>query len=561
MFALTRRLLGTSLLATAVLLSACSDDEDDPIAPPTPPAAPTGVTVSALSPVSNRITWTAIPGVTGYAIERAAGAGAFAEIATPTAATYDDVGLDSEVSYRYRVAAINSAGKGAFSSEASAGDLTRIDVTQDITTSTTWTANNVYVLKGFIKVANGATLTIQPGTRIEGDFNTLGASLFILRGARLVANGTAQAPIVFTSSRPVGQRQPGDWGGLIIVGNGIINRGQPVILEGTGTGAANPQVDYSGGTNNLDNSGSLRYVRVEFAGYATAQDAELNTFTFAAVGAGTTMEYLQAMSGLDDAFEWFGGAVDGKYFVSYETGDDHFDMSEGYSGRLQYLIAMQTRILTPRPAAGSPSTDPQGIENDGCNGANCLAGEESQPFTQPLVANFTMVGTGPGVVPNVSSGVGMVLRRGTAGFYVNGHLTRWPNGGIGLRNSSATAVATANRINDGSLLLRNILVTDGALFETGSNRLTVDATANALESQAGTATAGLFTLFTATPTGESSLDWSPSASAPQRTGGLATFTGSIATKASTFVTGTTFRGAADPAGAKWWAGWTNYAAN
>jgi len=561
MFAFTRRLLGTSLLATAVLLSACSDDDDDPIAPPTPPAAPVGVTVTALSPVSNRITWTAITGVTGYAIERAAGAGAFAEIATPTTATYDDVGLDSEVSYRYRVAAINSAGKGAFSAEASAGSLPRIDVTQDITTSTTWTAGNVYVLKGFIKVANGATLTILPGTRIEGDFSTLGSSLFVLRGARLIANGTAQAPIVFTSSRPVGQRQPGDWGGLIIVGNGIINRGQPVILEGTGTGAANPQVDYSGGTNNLDNSGSLRYVRVEFAGYATAQDAELNTFTFAAVGSGTTMEYLQALAGLDDAFEWFGGAVDGKYFVSYETGDDHYDMSEGYSGRLQYVIAMQTRILTPRPAAGSPSTDPQGFENDGCAGANCLAGEESQPYTQPLVANFTMVGTGPGVVPNVSSGVGMVLRRGTAGYYVNGHLTRWPNGGIGLRNSSATAVATANRINDGSLLLRNILVTDGALFETGSNRLTVDATANALESQAGTATAGLFTLFTATPTGESSLDWSPSASAPQRTGGLTTFTGNIAAKAGTFVTGTAFRGAADPAGAKWWAGWTNYAAN
>ena len=115
-------------------------------------------------------------------------------------------------------------------------------------------------------------------------------------------------------------------------------------------------------------------------------------FTFAAVGSGTTMEYLQALSGLDDAFEWFGGAVDGKYFVSYESGDDHFDMSEGYVGRLQYLIAFQSKLLQPRPNAGNVSQDPQGIENDGCNGAGCVGGQDSQPYTIPLVANFTLIG-------------------------------------------------------------------------------------------------------------------------------------------------------------------------
>src|SRR5690606_33306040 len=99
-------------------------------------------------------------------------------------------------------------------------------------------------------------------------------------------------PIVFTSSRPVGQRQAGDWGGLVIIGNGIVNRTGTVVLEGTGTGATNPQQVYSGGVNNADNSGTLRYVRVEFAGYGPAADAELNSFTFAAVGSGTTLEYL-----------------------------------------------------------------------------------------------------------------------------------------------------------------------------------------------------------------------------------------------------------------------------
>ena len=202
----------------------------------------------------------------------------------------------------------------------------------------------------------------------------------------------------------MGQRQAGDWGGLIIVGNGIINRTAPVILEGTNTGASNPAVDYAGGNSNTDNSGTLRYVRIEFAGYATAADAELNTLTLAAVGSGTTLEYIQALNGLDDSFEMFGGAVDAKYLISYEAGDDHFDMSEGYVGRIQHAIAFQSRQIIPRPAAGNVSSDPQGIENDGCAGANCANGQNSTPLNQPLVANFTLVGPPNGVFTATSGG-------------------------------------------------------------------------------------------------------------------------------------------------------------
>lgn len=568
MFASTRRLLGASLLATAALISACSDDDDDdtgtgPVV--TVPAAPAGMApVGAATATSVRISWTVVPSATSYAIQRAS-TGDFADLGTSATNSYTDEGLTANTTYRYRVAAVNSAGRGAYGNEVTVSTSSvqqpRIDVTQNITTNTTWSANNVYVLKGFIQVANGATLTIEAGTRIEGDFFTLGSSLFVLRGARIVANGTATAPIVFTSSRAAGQRQPGDWGGLIVVGNARVNRAAPVILEGTGGQSGAAAVDYAGGINDLDNSGTLRYVRVEFAGFATAPDAELNSFTFAAVGSGTTMEYLQAMAGLDDHFEWFGGTADAKYLISYEAGDDHFDMSEGFSGRLQNLIALQTRFLAPRASAGNVSSDPQGIENDGCNGSGCTNGEASTPFTIPLVANFTLVGTGPGVVPSSSAGIGMVLRRGTGGFYVNGHLSRWPNGGIGLRNTSATSVAQADRIADGSLLLRNILVTDGAaIFETGSNRLTVDAAANTLELNAAT-TAAAFVAFAATPTSAASLDWAPAASAPQRTGGLATLPGLIGQKAGSFINGTSYRGAADPNGSKWWAGWTIYAAN
>ncbi|MEJ7760721.1 MAG: hypothetical protein WKF55_14140 [Gemmatimonadaceae bacterium] len=432
-------------------------------------------------------------------------------------------------------------------------------ITADITANRLFRAETTYTLSGFVKVANGATLTIEPGTKIIGDFDVPGSSLFVLRGARINAVGTADRPIVFTSERSTG-RQAGDWGGLIIVGNGVINRADPTILEGTGTGASNPQVNYGGGGNNSDNSGTLSYVRVEFAGFATAADAELNSFTFAALGSGTQLSYLQSLYGLDDSFEWFGGAVDAKYLVSYESGDDHFDASEGYTGRNQFLVAFQSIRPDARPAAGTLSSDPQGIENDGCAGANCLAGQTSLPRTDPMFANFTLVGTGEGVVDATSGGIGMMLRRGTAGHYVNGVVARWPRAAMSLRDQT-----TLDRIADGSLVIRNVyLANNGPAFQAASGTTvqgTVNMTTNNIEVAAtATTAASLFTSLPSAPT-TATLDWSLSAAAAARTGGTGAFTGTTATKAGGFVTGTTYRGAADPAGAKWWAGWTNYARN
>jgi hypothetical protein len=363
---------------------------------------------------------------------------------------------------------------------------------------------------------------------------------------------------VFTSSRPAGQRQAGDWGGLIIVGRARINRGDPTIIEGTGVGSGNPAVNYAGGTDDSDNSGILRYVRVEFAGYATAQDQELNSFTFAAVGSGTTAEYLQSLMGLDDSFEWFGGTVNHRYLVSYESGDDHFDASEGYSGRVQYAIAYQSGLLTNiRSGAGSPSADPQGVENDGCNGSNCNSGHRSTPITDPMFANMTIVGPGTGTsIDATSGGWGVLLRRGAAGSYVNNIVARWPKGAITVRDS-----VTGARINENTLMLRNFYMAGNTtVFETGSQRYSVDPVANSLETAAEPVV-----LFSALPNGqpssESDLDWSLVGGAAARTGGTGTFTGALSTKAAGLVTGTTFRGAWDPNGPKWWQGWTRYARN
>ena len=458
-----------------------------------------------------------------------------------------------------------------------------VTLSGSIAANRTLTPDTNYVLRGFVYVNSGATLTINAGTRIVGDTTALGSALFVLRGAQIVANGTAAAPVVFTSQRSAGNRSPGDWGGLVIVGNARANRTGNVIVEGSNGSVvgANPTgTIYTGGTVDTDNSGTLRYVRVEFAGYATLTDAELNSFTFAAVGSGTTVEYVQALAGLDDNFEWFGGAVNGKYLVSYESGDDHFDGSEGYRGLNQFLIGMQTTFITPRPGAGAVSTDPQGFEIDGCNGGGCVApsggnaqsaGRDEGLYNMNVFANFTMIGTPTGVTVPGSGGVGAVFRRGTGGYYLNGVIARWPRAAISLRDSTSN-----NRFQVDSLIVRNLYFAENGALASGAN---FDATGTNFGQESafaarnsnivvGDAAVTAASLFTSLPTvsgttNGASFDWSPAASSPIATGGLNSFTADprIAARVGSFITPTAYRGAAAPGGTKWWAGWTNYARN
>jgi hypothetical protein len=551
--------------------TACSDDPTE-----TSLLSPSEISATALSPTQVRVSWSGVSGASSYEVERAAGAGSttFMPIGATSQTQFDDDDVEPESAYRYRVTAISGSRRSAPSNPSSmlttpADGPKLAIVSSDITSNRTFHADTTYVLSGFIKVANGATLTIQPGTRIVGDYEIPGSSLFILRGAKIDAQGTADDPIVFTSERPVGQRQPGDWGGLIIVGNGIINRTGPTYIEGTGTGPENPLQSYGGGTDNDDNSGVLRYVRIEFAGFPTAPNEELNSLTMAAVGRGTTIEYVQVLLGLDDSFEWFGGAVDAKYLVSYESADDHFDMSEGYIGRVQHAIAFQSIRPEPRPnLSGGAASDPQGLENDGCWAENCSAGDAnrsaSTPYTIPVFANFTLIGPAPGRWETTSGNIGMMLRRGTGGLYVNGVVARYSRAAISIRGQQ-----TLERMNEGNLALRNILVAENAAtFQDGdpdaanldSRQFTIPLAENGIEEHDGTV-ASLFAAFPADPTGAGDFDWTPAAESPLRNGGLASFAGlpaALQQAAGTFVTPTAYRGAADPDGTKWWQGWTYY---
>jgi hypothetical protein len=546
------------MAAFALLTMAACEDGGTNTQPLT---APAGLTGSAGS-VQVTLTWQAVSDADAYTVQRATGTAAFADVGTSLQATYTDNGLTANTTYRYRVFAIRGAEVGPGSeTTVTTGSAPVVLVGADISANRTFHRDSVYRLTNFVHVGNGARLTIQPGTRIEGE---QGSALFILRGASIDAAGTAAQPIVFTSSREVGARQPGDWGGLIIIGNGRINRGNDIILEGTGTNnTTNDTIFYSGGSAAGDDGGSgrLSYVRIEFAGFGPAPNQELNSLTLAAVGSATTVDHVQTLAGLDDSFEWFGGKVDAKYLVSYESGDDHFDASEGFRGRVQFAIAYQDTVLPPRAFAGNLSSDPQGIENDGCDAGTGTCTFNSEPLTTPLFANFTVVGTGPGVVPS-GGGIGMLLRRGVGGYYVNGILARWPQAAISIRDQ-----ATWDRVAAGSLLVRNLLVAEsGPTFQIGSGRFPVEADSAATKTAwnvqvAAGATGALFTTFPTRPAAPTlaTMDWTPATGSAAATGGTGAFTGTLATVGGTFVTGTDYRGAAAPGGEKWWQGWTSYA--
>lgn len=436
-------------------------------------------------------------------------------------------------------------------------------LTGNIASSRTLSSDTVYTLSGFVKVQSGATLTIAPGTKLVGDTTVAGSSLWILRGARIDAQGTVDRPIVFTSARSPGNRAPGDWGGLIIVGNGLINRTvNPIQTEGPGGTSEN----YAGGTDYNDNSGVLKYVRVEFAGYdvSNGQGQELNGVSAYAVGAGTQYDYVQTMAGLDDSFEWFGGAVQFRHLVSYESGDDHFDTTEGFSGRGQFLIGLQTRVINPRPGTGTLSSDPRGFEGDGCEADKAGCTYANAPYSMPTFVNFTVIGPGPGVF-TPTDGSGAMIRRGAGGTFVNGIIARWPNYAVAIRDRESDALRQVD-----SLIFRNV-----TLAENGGNFEPVDSTASVPKFGANINTPSAnfnidggtaASLFMNIDPAAGALDFTPAAGASIRTSGMTAFPAVIAGRTTNFFGGvmeaTPYAGAADPSGTnKWWQGWTVYAAN
>ena len=298
-----------------------------------------------------------------------------------------------------------------------------VKVSGVINTNTTWSASNEYHLDGKVYVSGGATLTIQAGTKIVGLYNDVPAqasALVITRNGKINAVGTASAPIVMTAEDA--HQYPGGWGGFVVLGNAPINQTNNPVIEGINSAPAGVDITY-GGSNANDNSGTIQYVRVEYAGANVSQDNELNSFTFGGVGAGTTFDHCQAYYGEDDAFEFFGGTINAKYFVSTSTHDDAFDFDFGYTGKLQFLVATVDANSTYY------TKDPNGIECDNDGSSSSLT-----PFTHPTISNLTIVGTVNGKVAQSAMGDGKSMkscanfRRNCQFTLVNSILYGYPTG-------------------------------------------------------------------------------------------------------------------------------------
>ena len=325
----------------------------------------------------------------------------------------------------------------------------------NITADRTISAANKNFLKGFVYVKSGATLTIEAGSVIKGISVASGeraASLIIEPGAKIIAEGTVDKPIVFTSDKEPGKRVTGHWGGLIICGNARVNRtNQPTIEGGPGTHYGNTTSDEFNG----ESSGKLKYVRIEFAGYPLEPDKEINGLTFGGVGSGTEVEFVQVSYSNDDSYEWFGGTVNAKHLIAYKGWDDDFDTDYGYTGKLQFLLSVRDKDI-------ADTSDSNGFESD-----NDGDGSTNTPFTKPVFSNVTLIGPFYGKVSdrtqaeveaktadaaNGAKGgkyqAAMHLRRNSSLNIYNSVFTGWP---YGLR-----ATDKKGQANDG-IAIENVI--------------------------------------------------------------------------------------------------------
>ena len=393
-----------------------------------------------------------------------------------------------------------------------------VNITTDITTDTRWSACNTYYLRGQIYVKNGATLTIDAGTIIRAESALVGPALIVTKGSKVFAIGTENNPIVFTSDKAIGSRSKGDWGGVIILGRGSYNINAGVNnIEGI---ASSADTQYGGGTtpDNNDNSGTLKYVRIEFGGYAYAANQEINGLTFGAVGRGTTVDNVQVSFANDDSFEWFGGSVNCKHLVAYRGLDDDFDTDNGFSGNVQFCLGVRDPNISDNPTVSTS----EGFESD-----NNSTSSAATPFTSAIFSNFTLIG--PSLrkgLPNAGAFAtgykrAARLRRNSQlkvfnsvfmdfeeGLFIDG-VTTEANANFGASTAGAGTLKWRNNILAGTISSTNLVTSTTtanasalASWYSLNNNTTVSSSANILSLPYNTADAQSYT----------SLDYRPGSS-------------------------------------------------
>jgi hypothetical protein len=249
--------------------------------------------------------------------------------------------------------------------------------------------DKTYILAGKMWINNGGKIVIPAGTVIKGRKNATPATasaLVVTKGGKIEANGSPTCPVIFTSESDStgGTPKPGDWGGVVVLGRSKINvPGGSAQIEGITSAPAGVSFTY-GGTDTCDNSGFIRYTRIQYAGAVVATDNELNGLTLGGVGNLTELNHIEVYRGADDGFEFFGGTVGGKYLLSVSNNDDQFDFDLGYRGTLQYLVAI---LQTGDSVYSNNNTN--GIECD-----NDATGSGNLPLTRPVISHLTIAGPG-----------------------------------------------------------------------------------------------------------------------------------------------------------------------
>ncbi|GEC79219.1 T9SS type A sorting domain-containing protein [Flavobacterium aquatile] len=347
---------------------------------------------------------------------------------------------------------------------------TVVNVTADITANTTWTTGKTYKLNGLIYVRNNATLTIQPGVVVKGITSSTGTALIVTRGSKLNAIGTAALPIVFTSGKTVAEgRQPGDWGGIILLGKAGFNiNGGVNNIEGI---TSNVNTEYGGGASpiNNDNSGTLKYVRIEFGGYVFSPNNEINGLTMGAVGNGTTIDYVQVSYTNDDAFEWFGGSVNCKHLVSFRNLDDDFDADNGYKGLVQYGFAVRDPQIADNPSVSTS----EGFEVDNNPAGTTVVAPLDN--TSAIFTNMTLVGPAvrATIAPSLTLASGNAraarLRRACQLKVYNSIFMDFKNSFLFVDGSAAVTNANSGALKFENNIIAGISAADKALFPSGVN--------------------------------------------------------------------------------------------
>jgi hypothetical protein len=419
-----------------------------------------------------------------------------------------------------------------------------------INKDTTLRAGNTYILKGLVYMVNNATMTIEPGTVIKGQYTDPVGGLVITRGAKLDARGTSDKPIVFTSA--ASSPHSGDWAGIVILGKAKTNasyNGQAGIgeIEG-GVNDASGNGLY-GGTDDADNSGFLQYVRIEYAGYAFLPDKEINSLTLGAVGSGTTIDHIQITYAKDDAYELFGGNVNLNYIIAYKTQDDDFDTDNGYSGKIQFGLVVRDSTI-------ADISKSEAMESD--NDAN---GTSATPQTAAVFSNLTLIGPKASANNNGSSlYLGAIqIRRNSSISVFNSVILGWP---IGLLIDASKGRPTDLNINDSTLRIRHTIIAGAGTAvkyapSTTNPTGATDATIQAWFTNPYFGNSILPTNEDArfiNPFNYNNPDYSPFGNSPAATGA------NFSDAKLQGMKQVTFKGAIAPAGADntWWKGWTKF---